>query len=241
MEDATAVPAVVFVHGSGDSAHAWDDVIAQLSGLPCVAVDLPGHGATLDRPGPADMTVADYADAVRAELVGRGLSGVCLVGHSLGSAIALRLAVDYPALVARLVLVGAGARLRVLPALLEAAQSAPTEALRQLTSAGFAPDNAQLALTYDAARPPVAEGVAYRDLAACDRFDMMAELGRVSQPTLVLVGEHDRMTPPKYAAFLRDHIPGAQLVTISGAGHYLNAEAPAAVAAALHEWLTDAP
>ncbi|MBF6592456.1 MAG: alpha/beta fold hydrolase, partial [Ktedonobacterales bacterium] len=111
-EATESAPALVFVHGSGDNARVWDETLQRLPGYTTVALDLPGHGTLVERPGPAHMSVADYADAVRAELTRRGLKSVCLVGHSLGSAIALRLAVEHPALVRRLALAGAGARLR---------------------------------------------------------------------------------------------------------------------------------
>lgn len=231
---------IVFVHGSGDSARAWDAVIERLPEFHCVALDLPGHGALAERPGPAEMSVADYADRVRAELARRELSGICLVGHSLGSAIALRLAVDHPSLVRRLVLVGAGARLRVLPALLDEASTNSTSVMETLTRMGFAPGHEAAAAAYHSAQLPVAQGAVRRDLAACDRFDMMADLGRVAQPTLIVVGEQDRLTPPKYAAYLHDHLARATLVTIPDAGHYVYVEAPDAVAGALRAFLTPA-
>jgi pimeloyl-ACP methyl ester carboxylesterase len=230
-------PAIVFIHGSGDSAREWDAVIARLPQFQTVALDLPGHGSQLDRPGPAVMSVADYADTVRAALMRRELNHVCLVGHSLGGAIALQVALDHPSLVSRLVLAGTGARLRVLPAVLEAARAATGEAARELATYGFAPGHEAVARTYAASLAPSAPGMLYRDLAACDAFDVMADLGRIAQPALVLVGEADRLTPPKYAQYLCDHLDNATLVTVSGAGHYLPAEAPDAVAGAIVSWL----
>jgi pimeloyl-ACP methyl ester carboxylesterase len=78
----------------------------------------------------------------------------------------------------------------------------------------------------------------YRDLSACDAFDVMGELGRITQPALIVVGEQDRMTPPKYAAHLRDHLPDAMMVTVPDAGHFVAVEAPDAVASALRTWLS---
>ncbi len=228
---------VVLLHGSGDSAQAWSAVLPHLAGVPCIALDLPGHGSQVDRPGPASMTVADYADTVRAALAREGIDEACLVGHSLGGAIALRLAVDHPSLVRRLVLVGAGARMRVLPDVLEEAQAAQAAAMRRLVMLGFAPDHATQAEAYYDALWPMAPGMLHRDLSACDGFDMMGELGRVSQPTLILVGEADRLTPPKYARFLAEHLEMAHLVTVPEAGHYVQAESPKAVAGALRDWL----
>lgn len=229
---------LVFIHGSGDSARVWDGVIERLTEYSCVALDLPGHGTLVDRSGPPDMSVSDYVDAVRTELMRRELTGACVIGHSLGSAIALRLALEYPSLASALVLVGAGARLRVLPALLEEARNQPERTRARLVELGTADMNAALRQQYIASSPPCAEGVLYRDLAACDAFDVMGELARIAQPALVVVGDSDRLTPPKYAEYLRDHLPAARLVVIKDAGHYLALEQPEQLAAAMRSWLS---
>jgi pimeloyl-ACP methyl ester carboxylesterase len=232
-----SAPTLVFLHGSGDSARTWDQVIARLPDFACVALDLPGHGTLADQPGPAVMTLGDYAEAVRRELMHRGLRDVCLIGHSLGSALALRLSADSPDLVSRIALVGAGARLRVLPALLEEARQRPESANRQLAEVGIAPGHTALRDELLAQPTPLAPGMLYRDLAACDGFDMMGELGQISQPALIVTGEEDRLTPPKYAVYLRDHLADATLVLVPGAGHYLPGEAPDVLAQALRDWL----
>jgi pimeloyl-ACP methyl ester carboxylesterase len=228
---------LVFVHGSGDTARAWGAVVAALPGRACLALDLPGHGAERERPGPAEMSVADYAAWVRGELDRRGLGPICLIGHSLGSAIALRLAADAPERVRRIVLVGGGARLRVLPAMLEAAREQPEAAGAQLSALAFANSHSAERDAHQARPAELAPGMLYRDLAACDRFDMMGELAQIRQPALIVTGEQDQLTPPKYATYLRDHLPSATLVLVPGAGHYLPLEAPAALAAALTSWL----
>ncbi len=233
----SAHPTIVFLHGSGDNVQVWDAVIACLPQYTALALDLPGHGALLDRPGPATMSVEDYAAAVRAELTRRSLDHVCLVGHSLGSAIALRMAVDYPALVSRLVLVGAGARLRVLPALLEQARTDPEAAKKALVEIGFAPGHQRQADDFYKWLAPVASGTLHRDLAACNDFDMMSELGHIAQPTLIITGEEDRLTPPKYARFLAEHLDNARLVLLPDAGHYAQIEEPVAIADAIRAWL----
>ncbi len=229
---------IVCLHGTGDSARHWDRLIACLPQYSILALDLPGHGANIDRPGPAEMSVGDYADHVRAELTRRGLKDVCLVGHSLGSAIALRLAVDHPSLVRRLVLVGGGARLRVLPALLESAGRNPAATMRELVEMGFATRHQDEAKRYYESLLPVAPGVVRRDLTACDRFDMMPELGHIWQTALLVTGEEDRLTPVKYARYLEEHLAAAKLQVLPDAGHYAAIEAPGALAETLARWLT---
>ncbi len=233
----SAAPTLVLLHGSGDNAQVWNDLIARLPQYTAIALDLPGHGALIDRPGPTRMSVDDYAGAVRAELARRGLEHVCLVGHSLGSAIALRMAVDYPALVSRLVLIGAGARMRVLPALLDEARTDPSAANWKLTEMAFTAAHQSQARAFFEQLTPPAPGMLYRDLAACDGFDMTSELGHIAQPTLIVTGEEDRLTPPKYARFLAEHLDNAQLALLANAGHYAQLEAPGAIADAIRAWL----
>ena len=239
-------PVIAFIHGSGDSGKSWSQVIERLPQYTCLALDLPGHGARLDRPGSDTMSIAEYAHAVHALLAEGSEYGsltadgrrICLVGHSLGSAIALRMAVDYPSLVSHLVLVGAGARLRVLPALLDEARTQPVDAMRALIKLGLAPEHEADAERYFDAVQPAAPGILHRDLSACNDFDMMAELGHIAQPTLIVVGEFDRLTPPKYATYLRDGITNAELLTVANAGHFVQLEAPGALAGRLRDWLS---
>jgi pimeloyl-ACP methyl ester carboxylesterase len=232
-----ATETLVFVHGSGDSGAVWAPLIALLPDVRAVALDLPGHGALVDQPGPAGMSVADYAAFVRAALEKLGTQRPTLVGHSLGGAIALRLTLDAPELVGRLTLVGSGARLRVAPAFLEAARSAGPAGVPAITQMAFAEEHGVEAERYHAQRASAAPGMLFRDLDACNHFDVMGEVGRIAQPTLLIVGEGDRMTPPKYSEYLATQIPNSTLAIIPDAGHYAQIEQPQRVADALRAWL----
>ncbi|HEV2237674.1 MAG TPA: alpha/beta hydrolase [Ktedonobacterales bacterium] len=230
---------LVLLHGSGYAAPVWDDLSARLHDGPfrtIVAPDLPGHGARAGEPPPAPASVAAYAADVRAGLERHGLAGVTLLGHSLGSAIALRLALAAPHLVARVGLVGAGARLRVLPALLTAARDQPEEARRQVFTLALTPSHADRAAGHVARMGPLAPGALFADLSACDGFDMMADLGGIAQPCLIVVGMNDQLTPPKYAAYLAAHLPHATLRELPDAGHSAHLDAPDSLAHALTEW-----
>jgi len=228
---------LVFIHGSGDSARVWEPLIALLPEFPTVALDLPGHGALVDQPGPPEMSVAAYAAFVRAEVEARGISRPTLVGHSLGGGIALRLALDAPEFVRKLALVGSGARLRVAPAFLDAARAAGSHGVEMLTQMSFAEAHTAQADAYYERLAPTAPGMLYRDLAACDRFDVMADVERITQQMLLIVGADDRMTPPKYAEYLHARLPNSTLAVIPDAGHYAQLEQPQAVADALRAWL----
>jgi pimeloyl-ACP methyl ester carboxylesterase len=236
MSNSSQQTSFVFVHGSGDSAKSWAQVIGALPDIPSVALDLPGHGALIEQPGPGAMSVADYASFVRTEIERRELTGARVVGHSLGGAIALQLALDASDLVGGIALVGTGARLRVLPDLLTAAQTDQVEAQPRLAGFGFARGHEEAHERFLREADPVAPGVLSRDLSACDAFDCRDQLARITCPALIVVGTEDRLTPPKYATYLYDHLSQATLVEIAGAGHYLPHEAPEELAAALHDW-----
>lgn len=229
----TAKKTLVFVHGSGDSARVWRPLIALLPEYACVALDLPGHGELVGEPGLPEIGIAEYAAFVRAEMARRGLEAPTLIGHSLGGAVVMRLALDAPEVVGRLALIGSGARLRVAPAFLEAARIADPEGSAAMTRVAFAEEHAAQAEAWQKERESAAPGVLYRDLAACDRFDVMAEVRRITAPTLLIVGAGDRMTPPKYAEYLRAQLPNSTLTVIPDAGHYAQLEQPQAVADAI--------
>jgi pimeloyl-ACP methyl ester carboxylesterase len=78
--------------------------------------------------------------------------------------------------------------------------------------------------------------VLHSDLLACQGFDTQAQAAVITQPALLLVGELDKMTPPRLSEQLCELLPDARLEVIPGAGHMLMLEQPAAVAAAVRDF-----
>lgn len=211
------------VHGAGGWAGGW---IRQLEGLAdttrIVAMDLPGHGRSGGKPA---ATIADHVAFVRAFIRALALEPVVLGGHSMGGAVALAYALEHPNDLAGLVLIGTGARLRVLPQIFEMLDRDYRQALRFITDRALSPKTSRVLaerMASEAAERPREAMVS--DFRACDGFDVMARLAQVTVPTLVLCGADDQMAPPKYAEFLRDKIPGAQLAAIADAGHWAHLE-----------------
>ncbi len=230
-------PPLVLVHGAGGTHRHWPEQVRQLPGRRVIALDLPGHGGS---PGPAPGSVAGLARSVLGLLDALALGSAVIAGHSMGGAVALTLALETPARVAGLVLCGTGARLRVSPAVLQA--TADPAALAQAADAMA--EWSLGALAGPALRREFVEcllanapGVVHADFAACDAFDVMARLGEIRAPALVLCGTEDRLTPPKYSEYLRDRIAGARLELVPGAGHLVTLEAPGAVARAVEAFL----
>lgn len=70
--------------------------------------------------------------------------------------------------------------------------------------------------------------IVHGDLTACDRLDLTGTAASIRVPTLVVCGAEDKMTPLPLSEFLRDAIPGAKLVLIPAAGHFVMMESPEA-------------
>ena len=229
-------PAVCLVHGTGGSSAVWAHQLESLADLAhVVAVDLPGHGRS---DGNIPQRIEDAAAVVADVLEALRIGQVVIGGHSMGGAIAQQFALTYPDRVDGLILVGTGARLRVLARLLELLARDTAKGVDLLMSLAIgpkAPADLRMALHRSTADNP--PGVVFGDLRACEVFDVMNRISTVDAPTLVICGEEDQLTPPKYSRFLGDHIAGARVVVVAGAGHYVQVEQPDETTAAMREFL----
>jgi pimeloyl-ACP methyl ester carboxylesterase len=220
---------LLLVHGAGGTHDHWPEALRRLPGRRVIAVDLPGHGAS---PAPGEKAVPAYARRIVDLLDALGIARAVVSGHSMGGAIALTLALEAPERIAGLLLVGTGARLRVVPAIMLA--SADPARANELASAaaGFsfgAGASPELLRAFSEGMAAAAPGVVHGDFTACDAFDVMDRLGAIRAPARIVVGAEDRLTPPKYSAFLRERLPGDGLLVVPGAGHMVTWEAPDAV------------
>lgn len=167
-----------------------------------------------------------------------------LVGHSMGSAIALTVALEFPKLVLGLGILGGGARLQVSPALMQnvADPASFASAVQWVIENSYGPQaDARLKELGEqqmaSIRPPVLLG----DFQACDSFGVLEQLPRIQVPTLILVGEKDRMAPPRLSRALNGYLPNSRLVTLPDVGHMLMLEQPEVVAAELSEFVRSIP
>src|SRR6201997_5841508 len=100
-------PAIVMLHGVGDSSTTWEPVHAKLAQrFTVIAPDLLGHGDS-DKPR-ADYSLAAFANGMRDLLIALGIDRVTVVGHSYGGGVAMQFAYQYPQPVERIVLVSSG-------------------------------------------------------------------------------------------------------------------------------------
>ena len=237
---------VVFVHGAGLD-HSWWGLQSRYfgyHGCNVLAVDLPAHGRS---EGPALTSIGEMADWVLAVLNSKGIQKAVLVGHSMGSLVALEFAARYPQAAEKIALIGVAYPMKVSDAFLDAAKRNDQAAYDMETIWGHA---AQVPLSGNpspgmwmygdtlARLARLAPGVLHADLAACNAYaDGMAAAAKVKCPALFVVGARDVMTPPRAAQALAGAIAGSKTVTIGTSGHSLMAEAPDATLDALIDFL----
>jgi len=231
----TDKPALVMVHGAGMDHTVWSMQARYFAhhGYSVMNLDLPGHGRS---EGPAPSTIADYTNWLAAVIQASGARDVHLIGHSMGSLIAMSLAASADGGVRKLALLGTLPHIQVADALLSAARNNDHSAYESIVGWGVgrraqmgghrAPGSwiAGTSLRLLEAGQP---GVLANDLAACHQWTDGAETAaRITCPTLLLLGADDRMTPARGARPLAETITDSRTVILPGAGHMMMAEQP---------------
>ncbi|RLI78702.1 alpha/beta hydrolase [Archaeoglobales archaeon] len=222
---------IVYVHGSGCDAKLWS---YQLKGVGGYAIDLPNHGQSYEL---EINSVDDYAYYV-AEAVKKILDKAIFVGHSLGGAIVQKVYLNHKKIVKALILVGTGVRLRVLPTLLEELRNNPKKAVDTIVNMAFDRKVGE----FEEIKEAFLENskVLLRDLEICDKFDLLDDYKngkiRIDMPTLIIVGNKDRLTPVKYSEFLNKQIEGSKLVVLDG-GHMIMLEQPERLNEVINEFV----
>jgi len=216
---------VLFIHGAGGGQYTWSyqKAFFEKRFNPMI-IELPGHGAS---EGEGEEEIGRYAEHVYSFLKALAVSNVFLVGHSMGGAITQTLALTHPDVIKGIVLVGTGARLKVLPMILDGIKSEFEETIRKTT---------RFAYSRKAPSEMIERGVSdmmrcrpeilYGDFLACDRFDLMKEIEKIELPTLIVCGNEDELTPVKYSQFLHSRVKGSWLEILPGAGHMVMMESP---------------
>ncbi len=242
-------PGLVLVHGAGMNRSVWQLQTRHFAHRGCraAAVDLPGHGGS---DGPPLESMAELGDWLATVIEALGLAPAHVVGHSMGTYVALEAAARHPDAVASLVLIGTAAAMPVHPELLDAAADDVEHASRLMSSWGFgarshvgrhaAPGmwliGGSTALL-DTSRP-ASLGV---DMAMCNAYDgAVAAASATSCPVDFVLGSLDKMTPVKRARPLIEACVDAHVATIEGVGHMIPVEAPDATREAIRDALARA-
>jgi len=243
-------PALVLLHAFPLHSGMWDDQVAAVSSSRrVVAPDLPGFGAT-PLPGvPEAATVAGFADLVAGLITHLDIGPAVVCGLSMGGYVTFALLRSHPQLVAGVVLADTRAAAdsdeiaeRRTSQQAQVAQSGTGELVETMVAnllsdetRSSRPDAVERARALMADNSP--EGVIAALAAMKGRPDATGELAGIAVPALVVVGEHDKPSPPAEAAAMADAIPDSHLEVIPGVGHLSNLEAPGAFNRALVEFL----
>ena len=245
-----AGPPMLLLHGSGAATHSWRDLAPLLSAdFTVIAPDLPGHGFT-QAPIGDGASLPGMARSLRALLAALNLKPTAAVGHSAGAAIALRLALDDPALFKSGVvsLNGAlspfpGAAGHIFPVLAKllflnpvaiqlfawrAGQPGAVAKLMETTGSHL--DGVGLELYRRLMRTT---GHVEGALAMMSRWNLeplRADLGRLEVPLALIAAANDHAVPPRVAHDAARLASGATVVDLPNLGHLAHEEAPDLVA-----------
>jgi pimeloyl-ACP methyl ester carboxylesterase len=248
-----ARPVVVMIHGAQHDHSVWVLQSRYLAhhGFAVLALDLPGHGRS---GGPVLSSVEALSDWLIEVLTQLAPQGATLVGHSMGSLIALETAARAPERVLRLALVATAYPMKVSEALLAAARDDEPRAIDMIniwshsgSYGGFShkPSNPGPGFCLNWGNRRLMErqdrGVLYTDFTACNAYaNGEHAAARVTQPTLVVVGESDSMAAARSGRALAARIAHARVLAIAGSGHAIMGEAPDALLDGLHDFLRGA-
>jgi pimeloyl-ACP methyl ester carboxylesterase len=241
-----SLPTSIFIHGAANDHSVWalQSRYFAYHGHNVLAVDLPGHGKST---GNALDDVAALAGWVKTLMDAGGIRQAAIVGHSMGSLIGLEAAARYPANVTRLALIGTAIPMPVTDALLETSAADDHAAYEMINIFAHSP-RAQIGGN----RQPgawmmgnsmrlmerSANGVLHADFTACNSYRGGLDAATKTQcPVLLVLGQHDLMTPPQAARQAIANFRDARTVMLDGTGHSLMSEQPDAVLDALIDFL----
>ena len=240
------LPTVMFVHGAQNDHSVWILQSRYLAhhGYGVLAVDLPGHGRSAGSPL---ANVEDLADWAVAVLDAAGVAQARIVGHSMGSLIALECAARHPGRAAKIALLGIAFPMKVADDLLSATRDNEPMAqdmvnIWQHAAYAHYPSNpgpgfwvmGEVLRLMQRQKP----GVMHVDFSAANNYRGGTQAAaKVSCPALFLLARRDLMTSVRSAQELATAIPGSKTVFIEGSGHNLMGEKPDETLDALVEFL----
>lgn len=237
---------LLFIHGAAMDHSVWIPALMHFCerDFNAIAVDLPGHGHSAGPLLPDIEAMSDWLVAIMDSL---GIAQAVLVGHSMGSLVALDAAARHPQRVHKFALLGSTAPMPVADAILTAARNNDPAAFHLLTQWGYSKRYLYGANTSAGVFMRIntlevfercAAGVLYNDMNACNNYS--AGLQRASEitcPGLLILGEDDRLTPLEGCAPLRAALRNTEVLALPACGHTIMAEAPDAMVKALDSLL----
>jgi pimeloyl-ACP methyl ester carboxylesterase len=254
-------PALLLIHGIGDSSDTWRPVVEQLAEhYTVIAPDLLGHGRS-EKPR-ADYSVAGFANGMRDLLSVLEVDRVTVVGHSLGGGVAAQFAYQFPDRCERLVLVGSGGVGRTVSPLLRVAAVPGIELLMSVL--GLAPirfvsrvgagalrvfdtalgrDAEEILAVFDALPNTEARMAILRTLRSSVDWNgqviTMIDRAYLAEgvPTLIVWGRRDAIIPLGHGRLIHTVMPNSEFEIFDDAGHFPHHTDPARFVRVLHEFI----
>lgn len=238
---------LVMLHGSGQNHLTWvlQSRFLAHRGYEVLAPDFPGHGLSEGEPLTSIEAHAEWLDALLESL---GVASASIIGHSQGCLTAIEMAASYKDRVSSLVLIAGALSIPVNDYLVNMSDKALEKAIAMMTSWGHGPsahmhDNTQPGHSFISYGQKVMEinnrQALLADLNACNAYENgEAAAAIIDKPTLCIIAGKDKMTPPKAGRKMAASIASADQVIIDRAGHFLPAEYPMEVNAAIRTFLT---
>ena len=262
-------PRIVLIHGAGgqeiDWPRAWRSANAQakpmgltpsnqgviklfnagLDDYSIYAVDLPGHGKS---DGKSKSSIDEYSIDIIDFLDAMELENVCLVGHSMGAAIALNASLSQHWRIRSIVAIGGASKMIVNNTILEGLQNTFEVTVDNIVKyswhkqTGAIANSQQMAKYFrEKAKQRILNAgsrTVHGDFLACSRFDLDERLGEILVPVLVIASDCDRMVPVQVSQKMAEKLPNAQFVMLEGCGHFQHIEQTSRVATELSNFLS---
>ncbi|MEH7114184.1 alpha/beta hydrolase [Neobacillus niacini] len=228
---------IIILHGMGNNSQSWKKQLAGLSeSYTVIAWDAPGYGKSSD-PKEEFTNFSQFADILKGFIEKLNYHSVTLLGHSMGSAIALDFCYRFPEMVDRLIISDATrgsaalseeenkkklkARLTNIDTL--EPREIASQRVKELLSPNPDPEVKKEAERIMAqVRPMGYRSVAY----SLFNLNQMNLLSSITVPTLVICGEYDKVTPVNESKVFHSEIKNSELVIIPGTGHLCYQEDP---------------
>jgi pimeloyl-ACP methyl ester carboxylesterase len=203
--------------------------------LQTVIPDLCGHG---ESPGNGRTSIEDYALDMFAVLDALDIPHANVIGHSMGGAIGLMMALTASERVSRLILIGAGATMPVNGRIIRGFADEVLATIKMLVSWMWVKTTPQEVLVRGVERMQMVDpNVILGDYIACNGFDVRERLGDIATPTLVIHGNEDSMIPLAEAKAMQEALPNSTLLEVHDGGHMLHHEQEDLVTTSIEKWL----
>ncbi len=263
-------PKIVLIHGAGgqeiDWPMAWRCVNDQtrsagltpsnhgvirlfnagLDDYSVYAVDLPGHGKS---EGKNKTSIDEYSSDIMEFLDAMDLENTCLVGHSMGAAVALNASLSHHRRICSVVAIGGASKMIVNDSILEGLQhtfEATVDSIVRYSwhkKTGAVADSPQMAAFFrEKAKQRMLDAgskTVFGDFLACSRFDLSKRVGEIVVPVLVIASDCDRMVPLNVSWEMAEVLKNSYFVCLENCGHFQHIEQTGRVATELVNFLSN--